>query len=66
MLAAHDIGLGSCWVMYFDPMKTRELFALPENIVPVAILPVGYPAENAVPAPGHLIKEPIGALLLKK
>ena len=53
MLAAHDVGLGTCWVMYFDPAKTAELFALPENIIPVAMLPIGYPAEDAVPAAGH-------------
>ncbi|MDR0325058.1 MAG: nitroreductase family protein [Oscillospiraceae bacterium] len=49
MLAAHEAGLGSCWVMYFDPAKTSELFALPENVVPMAFLPIGYPAKDAVP-----------------
>ena len=53
MLAAQEVGLGTCWVMYFDPMKTAKLFALPENIVPVAFLPIGYPAEDAVPASQH-------------
>ena len=53
MLAAHDLGLGTCWVMYFDPAKTAELFELPGHIIPVAMLPVGYPAEDAAPAEGH-------------
>ncbi|MDR1001924.1 MAG: nitroreductase family protein [Oscillospiraceae bacterium] len=53
MLQAEDLGLGTCWVMHFDPAKTAELFALPENIVPVAILPVGYPAEDSTPSPMH-------------
>ncbi|MCL1854563.1 MAG: nitroreductase family protein [Clostridia bacterium] len=53
MLAAQDAGLGTCWVMYFDPVKTAALFDLPQNIVPVAFLPIGYPAENAAPAKQH-------------
>jgi len=65
MLAAYDLGLGTCWVMYFDPAKTAELFALPENIVPVAFLPIGYPADDATPAPGHVQKKALDDILLK-
>ena len=53
MLAAQELGLGSCWVMYFDPAKTRELFALPDHIIPVAFLPLGYPADVAAPSAMH-------------
>jgi nitroreductase len=53
MLAAQEQGLGSVWVMYFDPAKASAAFNLPENIVPVAVLPVGYPAEGARPAKLH-------------
>jgi len=53
MLAAHDLGLGTCWVMHFDPAKTAELFALPAHIIPLAMLPVGYPAEDAAPSDRH-------------
>lgn len=53
MLQAHDLGLGTTWVMYFDPAAAIREFALPENIIPVAILPIGYPAEDAQPAPMH-------------
>jgi len=53
MMQAQELGLGSCWVMFFDPDKTRALFALPENLVPVAFLPVGYAAEDAAPSERH-------------
>jgi len=53
MLAAKDAGLGSCWVMKFDVAKTAKLFALPENFVPVAMLPIGYPAADAAPSDRH-------------
>jgi len=65
MLAAHDLGLGTCWVMYFDPAKIVELFSLSENIVPVAMLPIGYPAEDAVPAKAHSQRAALGEILLK-
>ena len=65
MLAAHELGLGTCWVMYFDPAKTAKFFALPENIVPVAMLPIGYPADDAEPAAGHGQRAALDHLLLK-
>ncbi len=64
MLEAHELGLGTCWVMYFDPAKVARLFSLPENIVPVALLPIGYPSENSLPASGHGRKEPLEHILL--
>ncbi|MDR2070156.1 MAG: nitroreductase family protein [Treponema sp.] len=59
MLQAADIGLGSTWVMYFDPAAARKEFALPENLVPVAMLVMGYPAPDAVPADRHAIRHPL-------
>ena len=53
MLAAENEGVGSTWVMHFDPFKVREEFKLPENIVPVAILVMGYPAPDCVPHEYH-------------
>ena len=53
MLQAHELGLGTTWVMYFDPAAAVKEYALPENIIPVAILPIGYPAQDAEPAPMH-------------
>ena len=53
MLMAHSLGIGSTWVMHFNPMKMRETFNIPENIEPVALLVMGYPAEDAAPLPLH-------------
>ena len=54
MLAAQDIGLGSCWVGKFDEEEVREAMDIPENISVCAILPVGYTAPDAGPGPRHL------------
>ena len=64
MLAAHDLGLGTCWVMYFDPAKVTKLFALPNGIVPVAMLPIGYPDEAEAPSKQHKDRLPLGEMLL--
>lgn len=45
MLAATELGLGSVWICYFKPEVIRREFLLPENLEPVNILAVGYPAE---------------------
>ena len=65
MLAAQELGLGSCWVMYFDPVKTSALFALPENLVPTAMLPLGYPDQAAAPSPMHASRMPMDDIILK-
>ena len=45
-LAAADMGLGSCWVCNFIPEIFEANFTLPEGQYPVAIIPIGYVAEE--------------------
>lgn len=53
MLGAFELGVGSTWVMHFDPVAMRETFCIPSNIEPVALLVMGYPADDAKPADFH-------------
>lgn len=53
MLEAKDLGLGSCWVGYFNEEKVKAALSLPENVRVRDLLPVGYPSDNAAPAPLH-------------
>lgn len=59
MLAAYNIGVGSCFVMYFNPASVREAFGIPENIEPTALLVLGYPSEDAKPLDLHYKYRPI-------
>lgn len=59
MLQATDLGLGSVWICKFDPDIVRSEFALPDNLVPVNILAIGYPAADSVPAPRHTERKPL-------
>jgi nitroreductase len=64
MLAAQELGLGSCWVAHFEPEKAKSLFTLKDNIVPIALLPVGYPGSNTKPAAMHYKRQGLEDLLL--
>ena len=53
MLQAADLGIGSCWVGYFNAQEVADVLGLPEDITVSALLPIGYAAEGAEPAPLH-------------
>lgn len=53
MLQATELGLGTTFVAYFDPKDVIKEFDLPENLVPVALLPLGHPADDAEPSKSH-------------
>lgn len=53
MLQITSLGLGSTWVGSFDPEAMKNEFNLPDNFTPVALLPIGYPAEDSQPSPNH-------------
>jgi nitroreductase len=53
MLEAWELGVGSCWVGYFNPEQVAQVLGLPENVQVCALLPMGYPAEDAKALPLH-------------
>ena len=53
MLQAADLGVGSCWVGYFNAQSVAEVLGLPENLTVSALLPIGYPGDDAQPLPLH-------------
>jgi nitroreductase len=46
LLAAVDRGLASCWIGAFDTDAMAEAVGVRQPVTPMAILPVGYPAES--------------------
>jgi nitroreductase len=51
MLEAASLGLGTVWISYFDTEKAMQMLNLPDELVPVCMLCVGYPAEDFTPNP---------------
>ena len=59
MLQAADLGLGTTYVGLFSPEKLLAAFPEMAGLVPVALLPIGYPAEGAHPSRLHQSRIPL-------
>jgi nitroreductase len=44
LLGAVALGLGACWVGAFDEERASAVLDLPDDLRPVAIIPIGYEA----------------------
>jgi len=62
ILAAADLGLGTCWIAAFDPTAAREVLQLPAEVEPIAFTPLGYPADT----PGAKKRKPVADLVRKE
>lgn len=49
ILQAADLGLGTCWIAAFDAQAVADILRLPADVEPVALTPVGYPADSPKP-----------------
>ncbi len=65
MLKIQESGLGSCFVGWFDPAVLRRELALPEDWVPVGILPCGVPAPDAAPSAMHQNRKPLEQTVIR-
>jgi len=64
MMCAEDLGLSSCWITYFDPKIVRKEFNIPDNLVPVNILVIGYRAEEPQSPDRHIqTRKPLDSIV---
>jgi nitroreductase len=59
VLAAHDVGLGTCWIAAFREKEAREVLQLPDDVQPLIFTPLGYPADK----PGPKKRRPLDELV---
>jgi nitroreductase len=59
ILAAADLGLGTCWVAAFNVEAAREVLRLPPEAEPVIFTPLGYPADQ----PGQKVRKSLEELV---
>ncbi|MBN1933423.1 MAG: nitroreductase family protein [Anaerolineae bacterium] len=59
ILAAAELGLGTCWIGAFDPVAAHEILGLPDEVEPVVFTPLGYP--DAPPRPKQ--RKPLSELV---
>jgi len=48
ILAATEVGLGTCWICNFDSVRCKEILQLPDSEEVIALTPIGYPAKEDV------------------
>ena len=63
MMEATALGLGSIWVMSWDPHAMRREFEIPEDYEPVALLIVGYADKSVKPHKEHFLRKDFGDAL---
>jgi len=59
ILAATDLGLGTCWIAAFNVEAARRVLQLPDEAEPVIFTPLGYPADE----PGLKVRKPLSGLV---
>lgn len=62
MMEAWECGVGSTWVRGFDERVMRDAFNIPPTWKIVAMMPMGYPADNARPSNWHFRRKPADEL----
>ena len=63
MYEAEELGVHSVWLRGFDAQTVREVFELPENIIPVMMFAMGYPSEKSKPNAWHDLRMPLDAFV---
>ncbi len=51
MIRAVELGLGTCWVGWYEQKVIKPMLAAPDSVFVLGVLPVGYPAESPTPRP---------------
>ena len=61
MLAAQELGLATVWVGAFKDDPVRQAAGIPPELIPVAILPIGYAAESPKRRPRRKLEDLVHA-----
>ena len=56
-LAAHALGLGTCWMGMFNEEVIKKALGIPEGIRIIGITPLGYPDQEPKPRPRKELTE---------
>ncbi len=48
ILAATEVGLGTCYIAAFDEEIVREALSLPSDEIPLLMTPLGYPVPGSI------------------
>jgi len=56
-LAAHALGLGTCWMGWYNENRIKQALGIPADIRIIGITPLGYPDQEPKPRPRKELSE---------
>jgi nitroreductase len=60
VLRAWELGLGTCWIEWFDRAGARRALGVPRTVKVVALVAMGYPAAGRPPR--EKVRKPLSAI----
>ena len=63
VLAATELGLGTCWIGWIKPRVVARLVGWPGSVKPVAVITVGYPCDSEAGALPASRRKPLAELV---
>jgi len=63
ILAAAEVGLGTCWICAFNAFQCAEVLNLPYQLEPMVLIPIGYPDEGKDPQRHRDQRKPLEQLV---
>jgi nitroreductase len=63
VLAATELGLGTCWIGWIRPRALAKIVGWPRSVQPVMVITVGYPDDSAPGVPPALRRKALTELV---
>jgi len=63
VLAATELGLGTCWIGWIKPRAVAKIVGWPAAVKPVAVITVGYPCDSEAGTPPASRRKPLAELV---
>jgi nitroreductase len=63
ILEATNLGVDNIWIGLFHEDILREEFNIPDNLIPLVVMPLGYKSKLCPPSPFHNIRKKISELV---
>lgn len=63
VLAATELGLGTCWIGWIKPRAVAKIVGWPATVKPVVVITVGYPSAAATALPPAFRRKPLAELV---
>ena len=63
LLAAYDAGVDSVWAGVFKTEETKKIFDLPDSMIPVCFIDLGFRSDDYKGNPQHYKRNPLDKMV---